>query len=228
MCSSDLPGTRIVNQGSGEVIYTPPEGERTIRDLLDNLSAYIYVEDDVDPLIKLAALHYQFEAIHPFSDGNGRTGRILNILYLLEKGLLEIPVLYLSRYIIETKGAYYEGLRRVTEEGAWEDWIVYMLEAIEVTSINARKRILNIRKAFLDTIETARTGMSAGYSYELIELIFRQPYTRIGVLVDSNVARRATASKHLKELERLGIMQSVRSGREVVWLNLPLLLALTE
>ena len=224
----NLPGTRIVNPRTAEAVYTPPEGERVIRDLLDNLSAYIYAEDTTDPLIKLAVLHYQFEAIHPFSDGNGRTGRILNILYLVEKGLLDIPVLYLSRYIIENKSAYYMGLRRVTEEGAWEDWIVYMLEAIEATAVSARARIVNIRKAFLETIETARDGMSAGYSYELMELIFRQPYTRIGELVDSGVARRVTASKHLKELERLGVMQSVRSGREVVYLNLPLLQALTE
>ncbi len=224
----NLPGTRIVNPRTTEAVYTPPEGERVIRDLLDNLSAYIYAEDTTDPLIKLAVLHYQFEAIHPFSDGNGRTGRILNILYLVEKGLLDIPVLYLSRYIIENKSAYYTGLRRVTEEGAWEDWIVYMLEAIEATAVSARARIVNIRKAFLETIETARDGMSAGYSYELMELIFRQPYTRIGELVDRGIARRITASKHLKELERLGVMESARSGREVVYLNLPLLQALTE
>lgn len=215
----NLPGTRIVNPRTGEAVYTPPEGERVLRDLLDNLSEYIYSEDDIDPLIKLAVLHYQFEAIHPFSDGNGRTGRVLNILYLVHKQLLDIPVLYLSRYIIENKNAYYTGLRRVTEEGAWEDWIVYMLEAIEATAISTKERILSIRQAFEASLEIARSGMNKGYTKELIELIYQQPYTRIAFLESAGIAKRQTGSLYLKALEELGLLQSVKLGREIVYLN---------
>lgn len=224
----NLPGTRIVNPRTSEAVYTPPEGERVIRDLLDNLSDYIYAQDDIDPLIKLAALHYQFEAIHPFSDGNGRTGRILNILYLVEKGLLDIPVLYLSRYIIENKSAYYTGLRRVTEEGAWEDWIVYMLEAVEATAVSARERIVSIREALLESAEIARTGMSRGYSKELIELIYQRPYTRIAFLESEGVAKRQAASVYLKNLAELGVLQSVKHGREILYLNPRLLEILSK
>ena len=176
----------------------------------------------------MAVLHYQFEAIHPFSDGNGRTGRVLNILYLLESKLLDLPVLYLSRYIIENKSDYYVGLRKVTENGEWEDWIIYMLEAVEQSAVKARARILAIRSAMQNAVEKARLGMKSGYSYELIELAFRQPYIRINALVENNIAQRATASNYLKELERLEILQSVRSGRDVMYLNLPLLQALSD
>ncbi len=130
-----LPGTRIANPATKEVVYSLPEGEEPIRRLLHNLCEFMYNEvDDIDPLIKLSVAHYQFEAIHPFPDGNGRTGRVLNILYLIERKLLEMPVLYLSRYIIKNKEAYYMGLRNVTEADAWEDWVAYMLQAIEATS----------------------------------------------------------------------------------------------
>ena len=127
-------GTKLANPATGAIIYTPPEGERLLRDKLANLEKFIYAEDELDPLIKLALLHYQFEAIHPFTDGNGRTGRIANILFLIERGLLDIPVLYLSRYIIENKNGYYVSLRRVTEKGAWEEWILYVLNAVEQTA----------------------------------------------------------------------------------------------
>lgn len=223
-----LPGTRIVNPRTNEAVYTPPEGERVIRDLLDNLSAYIYTPDDTDPLIKLAVLHYQFEAIHPFADGNGRTGRILNILYLVHKELLDIPVLYLSRYIIENKNAYYTGLRRVTEEGAWEDWIVYLLEAIEATATSAKERILSIREALQEAIEVARKGMSKGYSKELLELIFQQPYTRIAFLESTGIAKRQAASVYLKNLVELGVLESVKYGREIFYLNPKLLKILSS
>lgn len=129
-----VPGTKIGNSRTGETIYTPPDGEGRLRDLLGNLETFLHADDGLDPLVKLAAAHYQFEAIHPFTDGNGRTGRIVNILYLVEQGLLELPVLYLSHYIIKNKSAYYDGLRRVTEEGAWEEWILYVLNAIETTA----------------------------------------------------------------------------------------------
>jgi hypothetical protein len=128
------PGTALMNEATGAVIYTPPEGQALLRDKLANWERYIHEAEDVDPLIRLAVMHYQFEAIHPFTDGNGRTGRVLNLLYLVDKGLLDIPVLYLSRYIIGNKRAYYDRLLAVTTEYAWEDWILYMLEAIRETA----------------------------------------------------------------------------------------------
>ncbi len=222
----DYAGTTVVNPRTNETIYTPPQGKRRIEDFLNNLSEYIYEETATDPLIKMAVLHYQFEAIHPFSDGNGRTGRVLNILYLLASELLDLPVLYLSQYIIENKSAYYTGLREVTENGEWENWILYMLEAVERSAVQARARILAIRDALRDAVEKARRDMKSGYSYELIALIFRQPYIRINALVDEGIAQRATASAYLKELERLEILKSVRNGRDIIYLNRPLLQAL--
>lgn len=214
-----MPGTQIVNERTGKVIYTPPEGETLIRDLLDNLSEYMYADDDIDPIIKLAVAHYQFEAIHPFTDGNGRTGRVLNILYLVDRELLDIPVLYLSRHIIENRAGYYQGLRRVTEEGAWEDWIVYMLEAIEATAADTRTRILEIRRALDEAIEFARLNMARGYRKELIELIFEQPYTRIQFLERAGIAKRQTASDYLKELERIGLLRGFKFGRDRLFVN---------
>lgn len=215
----ERPGTQIANDRSGEVIYTPPVGEELIRKLLDNLSEYIYAEDGVDPLIKLAVLHYQFEAIHPFSDGNGRTGRVLNILYLLQQRLLDIPVLYLSQYIIQHKSRYYNGLRQVTEDAAWEAWILYILDAIESTATSTRERIMAIREALDEAILRARDRMSKGYSKELVELVFQQPYTRITTLARAGIAKRQSASVYLKELERVGILRGHKVGREVLYLN---------
>ena len=218
-----MPGTRVVNRATNEPIYAPPEGEALIRRLLDNLSEYLYAEDDVDPLIKMAAAHYQFEAIHPFPDGNGRTGRVINILYLVSQGLLGVPTLYLSRYIMRNKRAYYEGLRRVTEEEAWEDWIAYVLEGVQQTAIDTKGTILGIREAMLAAVERAKTDMRRGYRKELIELIFQQPFTRIAFLERDDIAKRQAASAHLKELERIGLLTSFKHGRDRLYLNEPLL-----
>ncbi len=215
-----VPGTKIGNSATGAVIYTPPEGQRVIRDMLANLERFIYnVDDDLDPLIKLAIIHYQFEAIHPFSDGNGRTGRILNVLYLIECGLLELPVLYLSQFIIANRAAYYDGLRRVTEEQAWEDWILYVLRAVEVTSLETRDRILAIRKLMQDVSDTVRERLPRIYSKDLIEVLFQQPYTRIRFLEQSLSVSRQTASSHLKKLEEIGLLSSFRAGNEVYYIN---------
>lgn len=214
-----LPGTRVANRRTGEPIYAPPEGEALIRSLLDNLSEYLYADDDVDPLIKMAVAHYQFEAIHPFPDGNGRTGRVLNILYLVERGLLGIPVLYLSRYIIQNKGAYYEGLRKVTEDKAWVDWILYMLEGIEQTATDTKDRIVSIRRSILEAVEKARLEMRKGYSKELIELVFQQPYTRISSVEKAGIAKRDAASEYLRELNRIGILRGIKFGREMLYMN---------
>lgn len=223
-----MPGTQIANEQTGAVIYTPPEGEGKIRDLLDNLSRYLHEDDETDSLIKLAVSHYQFEAIHPFTDGNGRTGRVINILYLVEQNLLEFPVLYLSRYIMENKSGYYNGLRRVTEESAWEEWIIFMLEAIEKTALETRQRIIDIRESLDEAIEAARTRMGAGYRKELVELIYGQPYIRIALLEQVGLAKRQTASKYLSELEQIGLLQSFKFGRERLFVNTRLLQILSR
>lgn len=174
----------------------------------------------MDPLIKMAVAHYQFEAIHPFSDGNGRTGRIINTLFLVLKDLLDLPVLYLSKYIIEHKTEYYQLLRQVTEDYAWEPWILYMLDAVEQTAIFTRQRIIDIRALMLRTMEKAREELPRRvYSKELIELLFRQPYCKISFLVDANIAERKTAAEYLKQLESIGILKSQKVGREVLYLN---------
>ena len=154
-----LPGTTISDQRSGKVLYTPPEGEILIRQKLKELEEFIHAENHLDPLIKLALIHYQFEAIHPFFDGNGRTGRIINILYLVKEDLLDLPVLYLSKYIIEQKSDYYRLLREVTEKNKWEPWIMFMLNAIESTAALTTKRIQSIRDLLQDTLESARKSL---------------------------------------------------------------------
>ena len=214
------PGTTISNAATGEIIYTPPEGEAVIRDKLRNLEDYIHGEDDIDPLIKLALIHYQFETIHPFSDGNGRTGRIINILYLVFQGLLDLPVLYLSKFVIDRKNEYYRLLRQVTEKREWEPWILYMLDAVEETATFTRKRILDIRDLMTETMEGAKETLPGRvYSKELIELLFRQPYTKVQFLVDAGIAKRQTAAEYLKELEKIGVLKAQKIGRETLYLN---------
>jgi len=214
------PGTTISNAATGEIIYTPPEGEAIIRDKLKNLEDYIHGEDNIDPLIKLALIHYQFETIHPFSDGNGRTGRIINILYLVFQGLLDLPVLYLSKFVIDRKNDYYRLLRLVTEKGEWEPWILYMLDAVEETATFTRKRILDIRDLMAETMKVAKETLPGRvYSKELIELLFRQPYTKGQSLVDAGIAKRKTAAEYLKDLEKTGILTGKKIGREMLYLN---------
>lgn len=219
----NMPGTAIKNIITGEVIYTPPEGESIIRDKLKNLEEYIHEDNSVDPLIKLALIHYQFEAIHPFTDGNGRTGRILNILYLILKDLLDSPVLYLSKYIIENKNDYYRLLRDVTEKRKWGPWILFMLEAIEETAVHTRKKIISIRELIEETLIFAKKRLPPRvYSKELIELLFHQPYTKGQFLVDAGIAERQTAAEYLKELGKIGVLKSHKVGKENLYLNVKL------
>lgn len=199
------------------VSYTPPTGGAILMEKLDNFERYLQTDEGTDPLIKMAVAHYQFEAIHPFMDGNGRTGRIVNILYLISTGLLSIPVLYLSRYIIHNKNEYYSLLRNVTERGEWEPWILYMLKGVEETALWTTGRIRSIRDLFDHTVESCREKIPAAYSKDLIELIFRQPYCRINDVVDAGIAKRQSASSYLKELEKIGILQSERRGREMLY-----------
>jgi len=209
------PGTTIKNDATGEIIYTPPEGESLIRSLLFNLEKYIHDADDIDTLIKLAVIHYQFEAIHPFNDGNGRTGRIICVLYLYYKKLLKEPIIYLSQYIIKNKGGYYRLLRNVTEKHDWEPWVLYMLDAIEKTALNTCQRILLIRDLIEQTLEKAKKSRSLRSNQkEFIELLFSYPYIKINRLVKAGMGTRLTVTTHLTDLEHLGVLKSEKRGRE--------------
>jgi Fic family protein len=224
-----IPGTAITNTATGAIIYTPPESGDVLRDKLKNLEDFIHADDEFDPLIKLALIHYQFEAIHPFSDGNGRTGRIINILFLVQSGLLDLPVLYLSKSIIEYKNDYYGLLREVTEQGLWEPWIIFMLKAVEETAVFTRERILAIRALIAGTMEKAKEKLpSRVYSKELVEMIFRQPYTKGQFLVDAGIAKRQTAAEYLKELEKIGILKAYKIGKETLYLNVELYTLLSK
>lgn len=210
----------ISNKKTGEVVYTPPEGPDILREKLTRLEEFIQNGNPLDPLVKLALIHYQFEAIHPFEDGNGRTGRILNILYLIQQGLLDIPVLYLSRAIIGQKDEYYRLIRAVTEEEAWVEWILFMLDAVEDTSKWTHEKILSIRKLLEDTTSFCRENLPAAtYSRELVEIVFVQPYCKISFLVDEGIAKRQTAGDYLRQLEKIGVLESIKVGREKVYLN---------
>jgi Fic family protein len=222
------PGTALMNEVTGSVIYTPPEGQELLRDKLANWEQFIHEADDIDPLIRLAVMHYQFEAIHPFIDGNGRTGRILNLLYLVDKGLLDIPVLYLSRYIIGNKQAYYDRLLAVTTQGAWEEWILYMLDAVRETSDWSTKQIRAIRDLLDQTAERIRRDLPKIYSRELADVIFVNPYCRISDLVDAGIAKRQAASVYLKALVENGLLEEIKAGRENLYINPALLTLLRD
>lgn len=213
------PGTRLINDKTGEVIYTPPEGAALLREKLANWERFIHEAEHLDPVVRMAAMHYQFEAIHPFADGNGRTGRILNLLYLVEQGLLDIPVLYLSRYIIQHKADYYRLLLDVTASDAWEPWLLYMLAAVADTARWTTRKIIAIRTLIDATAERIRTDAPSIYSRELADLIFERPYARIVHVVDARLAKRQTASVYLKELCAIGILAENRVGREKLFLN---------
>jgi Fic family protein len=219
----NTPGTKVENSKTGEIIYTPPDGEELIRNLLSNFEKFLHSNDKVDPLIKLALSHYQFEAIHPFYDGNGRTGRIINILFLIEQRLLDLPILFLSKFIIENKGIYYEKLRAVTEKRNFEDWILYMLKGVEETAIYTIRKIEDIRNLMNETINLAKEKLpSRVYSKELIELLFDQPYCKVKFVVNAGIAKRQTAAEYLKELENIGILKSEKVGLETLYLNMKL------
>lgn len=219
----NTPGTRILNASTGTTVYTPPEGEDLIRQKLRSLEEYIHQPSSIDPLIRMAMVHYQFEAIHPFADGNGRTGRIINILFLIQQGLLDLPVLYLSRYLIRTKADYYRLLREVTEKENWSEWIEYILEGVDQTAITTRKKIVAVRDLMDKTLHEAKEKLPERLvSKELVELLFRQPYTKVQILVSAGIARRQTAAEYLKAYEEAGILTSTKLGRENLFLNVEL------
>lgn len=219
-----IPGTVLVNPAIGAVIYTPPQDYQTILRLMDNLMAYINNQEmhDVDPLIKMAVIHYQFETIHPFYDGNGRTGRIINLLYLVMEGLLTLPVLYLSRYIIRNKGEYYRQLQSVRDTDEWEPWILYMLEAVEQTSQQTILLVNGIKDLMMDYKHRIRSGYPRLYSQDLINNLFRHPYTKIEFLMrDLNISR-LTAAKYLDTLAADGFLVKEKIWRSNYYVNLPL------
>jgi len=212
-------GTTLKNRLSGEVIYTPPEGQQRLQDKLDNWADFMHRHTDIDPLVRLAVQHYQFEAIHPFADGNGRTGRILNILFLVEHGLLDSPILYLSRYIIRNKAAYYRLLQNVTSEQAWGPWIMFMLEGVEETCTWTTDKIKAIRELMEHTAQFVQHNLPKIYTWELVAVLFKQPYCRISNLVDAGIAKRQTASVYLKSLVDLGVLKEIKSGRETLFVH---------
>ena len=223
----DEAGCQVINNRTGDVVYTPPVGRSLISGRVSELCDFLNdADDNIDPLIKMAAAHYQFEAIHPFSDGNGRTGRILNILYLTHQGLLNLPVLYLSKFILQNRSAYYTAIRDVTEKAEWEPWVLFMLEATEKTALDTNRKLRNAAAAVQKAIVTARAEMKKGYSRELLDVVFGQPYTRVAAVVDAGIANRNTASLYLRDLERIGILRSVKLGRDVLYFNPSLAAAL--
>jgi Fic family protein len=216
-----------MNQATEAIIYTPPEGETRLRELLGDWEQFLHEDGKLDPLLRMAMAHYQFEAIHPFTDVNGRTGRVLNSLYLVEQGLLPLPVLYLSRAIIRTKPDYYRLLAGVTGEGAWEPWILYMLSAVEETALWTLAKIEAVRELASNTTAHIRARLPKIYSRELVDVIFSQPYCRIANLVEARVAERQTAARCLNELQRVGVLDKVAAGRERLFVHTRLLRLLT-
>ena len=222
-----VPGTTIANTVNHEIIYTPPGGEDAIRNLLANWEQFIHNSNELDPLIVMAIAHYQFEAIHPFLDGNGRTGRILNILLLIEKGLLTLPILYLSYYIVRHKNDYYRLLNGVTREQQWQDWILFILAAAQQTAEWTTRKINAVRGLVEHTNAFVRECVPKIYSHELIQIIFEQPYCRIQNLVDANVAKRQTASVYLKHLAEIGVLNELQAGKEKLFVHPKLIQLMT-
>lgn len=213
------PGTNLKNQ-NGRVIYTPPEGEDVLRVKMTDWERFIHDESDLDPLIKMAVAHYQFEAIHPFPDGNGRTGRVLNILFLIEKGLLDLPILYLSRFINDRRSDYYKLLLDVTTAQAWEPWVLYMLNAVDEMATWTRGKIWAIKTLMQDTVRYVQAALPKVYKRELVELLFVQPYVRIGDLVEAGLGTRKTAAGHLNQLIAAGVLREEREGRDKLFINI--------
>ena len=212
------PGTSLRNSKTGEIVYTPPQEEKEIRDLLKNLEEYINDEnDDVDPLIKMALIHYQFESIHPFYDGNGRTGRILNVLYLVLNNLLDSPILYLSNYINHNKADYYRLFTSFREENDYEEWILFILKGIEETSKNTIKLIKQILNEMNLYKEEFMNKLPKIYSDELLDSLFFEVYTRINYIEKKCGVTRQTASTYLNQLVEEGLLVYEKIGREFIY-----------
>lgn len=216
-----LPGTVLRNQATGEVVYTPPQHHDEILSLLNNLTAYINDTTlcDADPLVKMALIHHQFESIHPFYDGNGRTGRILNILYLVAHDLLDLPVLYLSRYITQNKAAYYQELQKARITGQWEPWLLYMVKGVSVTAQHTMQLVEQINALMESFKNTVRTEQPKMYRHELINNLFNHPYTKIEFVMEDLEVSRLTASKYLDQLVRMKLLKKEKLGRTNYYIN---------
>ncbi len=221
-------GTVLRNMATGEVVFEPPQEYETIQELLSELESYINEPNELDPLMSMALVHYQFETIHPFYDGNGRTGRIINILYLILKGLLDIPILYLSSYIIRTKADYYRLLQEVRTEENYEEWILYMLEGVEQTANETVELVEAIYTLMNKTKHELREKLPKMYSKDLVEILFMHPYTKIEFLVRGLGITRKTASKYLNELESIGMLQTIQIKNSKYFIHKELFARLQE
>jgi Fic family protein len=223
-------GTKLIYEKTGEIVYEPPQTYDEILALMANLIDYINDEGMhmVDPLIKMAIIHYQFESIHPFYDGNGRTGRILNILYLVKSGVLTYPILYMSKYIIKNKSEYYRLLRLVDSEQLWEPWILYMLDAIAYAAIDALDRVIQIKALIQRYEEAIHEKLPKIYSQNLVNNLFKYPYTKIDYLAEDIGTTRLTATKYLNQLVDHGFLLKRKHGRDVYYINNPLFRLLSE
>ena len=230
------PGTRLINNASNEIIYTPPDTEIRLRELLSNWEQFLHndrhgqplMSPALDPLIVMAVAHYQFEAIHPFSDGNGRTGRIINSLFLIQEQLLTLPILYLSRYIIAHKRDYYRLLLAVTKAQDWEPWVMFMLKGVEETALWTIEKISSIKKLQEDTVFYLKLSAPKIYTHELVQVLFWLPYCRISDLVSANIAKRQTSSEYLKRLCEIGILQEQDAGKEKIFKHAKLMQLLSS
>ena len=219
-----LPGTILKNPATNQIVYTPPQDYKEVRSLMENLMDYINMpdKDNIDPLIKMAIIHYQFESIHPFCDGNGRVGRIINVLYLVLSDLLSLPILYMSRYIIRNKNEYYRLLRELLKTNDWEPWILYMLDAVEQTSKETIILVKAIRDLMQDYKHRIREQLPNLYSQDLINNLFKHPYTKIEFLMRDLDCQRKTAAKYLNVLTEHGFLRKARLGRSNYYINIPL------
>ena len=222
-----LPGTVLKNEATGTVIYEPPQDAAQVEALMDNLIDFIHADDGLDPLLRMAITHHQFESIHPFYDGNGRTGRILNLLILQREGLLDLPVLYLSRYITSTKPDYYRLLQTVRDEDRWAEWCLYMLRGVAVTSRSAITLVKTFRDLMLKTKHDFRERLPKIYSQDLLNNLFRYPYTKIEFIERELSVSRPTASKYLEQMTAAGLVRKQKLGRTNFYINEPLVALLS-
>lgn len=216
-----VPGTELKNEQTGEIVYTPPQTHDEVEAMMSNLEQFINDNalSDWDPLVKMAIIHHQFESIHPFYDGNGRTGRIINILYLVKEGLLNLPILYLSRYINQNKADYYRLLQKVRTENAWEEWVLFILDGVEQTSLQTIKVIEGIKKMMQSHKDRIRTELPKIYSQDLLNNLFRHPYTKIDFVMAETGVSRKTAAKYLDELDKMGIVSKQKIWKDNYYIN---------
>lgn len=224
-----VPGTSLKNQQSGEIVYEPPQNHETIKHLMYNLEVFINHEGltDLDPIVKMAIIHFQFESIHPFYDGNGRTGRIINILYLVLNELLDIPILYLSRYIIQNKALYYHHLQSVRDKGTWEEWILFMISAVQETA-QSTMDLVSIIKVEMQQMKIVLRGNYKFYSQELLNHLFKQPYTKIEFLQAELGVSRVTASGYLNKLAKDEVLFKHKLGKTNYYINTKLMDAIIK